>query len=95
MAQEKKGSNPLVAGAVLAGVAVAAAVLSKKENRDKATKMVKDTVKKGEQYMKKSDSKSKVMEPVQNAFEDAKTKVDKNKGQAQQTGFDGKQTHRV
>lgn len=44
--QESK-INPVVAGAVLVGAAAAAVVLSKKENRDKAGKILKDVSKKG------------------------------------------------
>ncbi len=83
MANEKNRSNPLVAGAVLAGVAVTAAVLSKKENRDKAAKMMKDAVKSGEKFMKKPEIKAATGAMATKVLDNVKSNVEKNAGQPQ------------
>ena len=77
MKNEKKSSNPLVAGAVLAGIAVTAAVLSKKENRDKAAQLVKDAVKKGEKFMKNPEVVKTTAVVAAKVLEDVKTNVEK------------------
>ncbi len=77
MAHEKNKANPLVAGAVLAGVAVTAAVLSKKENREKAANLVRDTVKKGEKFMKTPEVKQATNVVAAKVLDDVKTNVEK------------------
>lgn len=58
MAENKKTKmNPVVAGAVLAGAAAAAVVLSKKENREKAGKILKDLTSKGKKLAKDPEVK--------------------------------------
>lgn len=62
MANEKGkgGANPLVTGAVVAGAVVAAVALSKKENRDKARKVILDVTKKGKKLMERPEAKAAV-----------------------------------
>ena len=55
--KEQKGGNALVAGVVLAGVAVTAAVLSKKENRDKAKKIAATAIRNGKKIMERPEAK--------------------------------------
>lgn len=58
MAQESKVGNPLVAGAVIAGVAVAATLLSKKETRNKAKKLLASAAKKGADFLERPEGKA-------------------------------------
>ena len=54
----KGGANPIVTGAVVAGAVVAAVALSKKENREKARKMILDVTKKGQKLMERPEAKA-------------------------------------